>query len=111
MTAPNDDLQGGLMEHVQRAVVHGLGALRCYVTMLLAEGERRGRRLLNQAMWALLLAGIGVAGAALFACGAAQWIESRLGAPGSGAMIVGMGLVAIFLAIVLTRALRKGGDS
>ena len=65
------------MEHIQRMLVHGLGALRCYITMLAAEGERRGRRLLDQAMWVLLLAGIGFLGVALFAFGAAQWIESR----------------------------------
>jgi len=107
VTAPNDGRQGGLMEHVHRMLVHGMGALRCYVTMLAAEGERRGRRLLNHAMWVLLLAGIGVAGVALFAFGVARWIESRLGVPGSGAMIIGMGLMVIFLAIALTHALRK----
>ena len=111
MTSPNDGSQDGLIEHVHRAVVHGLGALRCYVTMVAAEGERRGRRLLEQAMWVLLLAGVGVAGVALFAFGAAQWIESRLAAPGSGAMIVGMGLMALFLVIALARALRKERDS
>ena len=111
MTEPNDGLQGGLLEHAQRILVHGLGALRCYVTMLAAEGERRGRRLLNQAMWVLLLAGIGFLGVALFAFGAAQWIESRLAVPGSGAMIIGMALMVIFLAIALARALRKEQDS
>jgi hypothetical protein len=111
MTEPNDGLQGGLMEHVQRILVHGLGALRCYITLLAAEGERRGRRLLDQAMWMLLLAGIGFAGVALFAFGVAQWIESRLAVPGSGAMIIGMALIIIFLAIALVRALRKERDS
>jgi di/tricarboxylate transporter len=111
VTAPQDGFHGGLMEHIHRAVVHGLGALRCYVTMLAAEGERRGRRILDQALWVLLLAGIGVVGVALFAFGAAQWIDNRLAAPGSGAMIVGMGLMVIFLAIALTRALRKERDS
>jgi len=111
VTAPNDVPQVGLMEHVQRILVHGLGAVRCYITMLAAEGERRCRRLLDQALWVLLLAGIGVAGVALFAFGAAQWIESRLAVPGSGAMIVGMALTVIFLAIALTRALRKERDS
>ena len=111
MGSPNDGSQGGLIEHVHRVLVHGLGALRCYITMVAAEAERRGRRLLDQAMWVLLLAGIGLAGVALFALGAAQWIESRLAVPGSGAMIVGMGLMVIFLAIALTRALRKERDS
>jgi hypothetical protein len=111
VTDPNDGLQGGLMEHVQRILVHGLGALRCYITLLAAEGERRGRRLLDQAMWVLLLAGIGFMGVALFAFGAAQWIESRLAVPGSGAMIIGMALMVIFLAIALARALRKERDS
>ncbi len=72
-----------------------------------AEYERRGHRLLHRLMWVFLLAGIGAAGVALFAFGAAQWIESRLGVPGSGAMIVGMGLMVIFLAIALARAERK----
>lgn len=111
MTEPDEGPQGGLLEHVQRVVVHGLGAVRCYITLLAAEGERRGRRLLDQAMWLFLLVGIGVAGVALFAFGAAQWIQSRLAAPGSGAMIVGMGLIILFLAIALARALRKERDS
>ncbi|HOX05691.1 MAG TPA: hypothetical protein PK280_04745 [Planctomycetota bacterium] len=111
MTALNDGSQGGLIEHVHRAVVHGLGALRCYITMFAAEGERRGRRLLDQALWVLLLAGTGVAGVALFAFGAGQWIESRLAVPGSGAMIVGTGMVAVFLAVALMRASRKEKDS
>ena len=111
MTAPNDGPQGGLMDHIQRVVVHALGALRCYITLLAAEGERRGRRLLAEAMWTLLLAGIGIAGAALFAFGAGQWIESRIGVPGSGAMIVGLVLIVAFLAIALARATRKGRDS
>ena len=111
MTSPNEGSQGGLLDHVQRVLVHGLGALRCYVTMIAAECERRGRRLLDQALWVLLLAGLGVAGVALFAFGAAQWIESRLATPGSGAMIVGTALMMIFLVIALTRALRKERDS
>ncbi len=107
MTAPDDGSQGGLMEHLHRVVVHALGAVRCYITMAAAEYERRGHRLLHRLMWVFLLAGIGAAGVALFAFGAAQWIESRLGVPGSGAMIVGMGLMVIFLAIALARAERK----
>ena len=95
MTEPNDGPQAGLMEHIQRILVHGLGALRCYITMLAAEGERRGRRLLDQAMWVLLLAALGFLGVGLFAFGAAQWIESRLSVPGSGAMIVGMARAGI----------------
>ena len=111
MTAPNDGLHGRLLEHIHRVIVHGLGVLRCYIMMLAAEGERRCRRLLDQAIWVLLLAGIGVAGVAFFAFGTGQWIESRLAVPGSGAMIVGMGLMVIFLAIALARALRKERDS
>ncbi len=98
------------MDHLHRVVVHGLQALRCYIAMVAAEAERRARRLLDQAMWVLILAGVGVAGIALFAFGAAQWIDSRLAVPGSGAMIIGMGLIIIFLAISLARALRKEGD-
>jgi hypothetical protein len=103
VTAQNDDLRSGLIEHVHRAVDHGLGALRCYVALFAAES----RRVLDQALWVLLLTGMGVVGMTLFACGAAQWIESRMAVPGSGAMTVGMGLMVIFLAIVLTRVRRK----
>jgi hypothetical protein len=94
-----------------RLTFGGLNDLWRYITVLAAEGERRGRRLLDQAMWVLLLAGIGFMGMALFAFGAAQWIESRLAVPGSGAMIIGMALMVIFLAIALARALRKEWDS
>ena len=111
MTASSDGPSGGLLEHVHRVVVHALGALRCYMTILAAEGERRGRRLLAEAMWVLLLAGVGILGMALFAFGAAQWLESHIGTPGSGAMIVGMGLIVIFLAVALVRALGKERDS
>ena len=65
---------------------------------------------MDQAMWMFLLAGIGVAGVALFAFGVAKWIESRLGSPGSGAIIVGLALIVIFLAIALARVLRKERD-
>lgn len=110
MTAEDESRRSGVMDHVQRMVVHGMGVLRCYITMLAAEGELRGRRLLDRAMWLFLLGGVGVAGVALFAFGVSRWIESRLGVPGSGAMIVGMGLMVIFLAIVAARASRKEGD-
>ena len=111
MTAPNDGPQGGLLEHIHRVIVHGMGALRCYVTMLAAEGERRGRKLIDEAMWVFLLGGLGLVGVALLGFGAAQWIESRIGVPGTGAMIVGMGLLVIFLAVALTRSLGKGRDA
>ena len=62
-------------------------------------------------MWVLVLAGIGLAGAGLFAFGVAQWIESRIGTPGSGAMIVGVSLMVIFLAVMLARSSRKERDS
>lgn len=72
MTAQDGDHRSGLMDHVQRMVVHGMGVLRCYITMLAAEGELRGRRLLDQALWLFLLGGVGVAGVALFAFGASR---------------------------------------
>jgi hypothetical protein len=111
MVEPDDRFHGGVMDHVQRVVTHALGALRCYITLVAAEGERRARRLLAEAMWVLVLAGIGLAGAILFALGVAQWIESRIGVPGSGAMIVGVGLMVIFLAVMLARSSRKERDS
>jgi hypothetical protein len=111
VTEPNEDPHGGLLEHLHRAVVHGLGALRCYINMLAAEGERRGRRLMDRALWVLLLVGVGVAGVALFAFGVGQWIESRLGVPGSGTMIVGAALLVIFLLIALARGLRRMDES
>jgi hypothetical protein len=111
MGEPDDGLQGGVMGHLHRVVIHALGALRCYITLVAAECERRGRRLLAEAMWMLVLAGIGLAGAVLLASGVAQWIESRIGTPGSGAMIVGIVLIVIFLAVVLARSNRKERDS
>lgn len=111
MTDPDNGLPSGLMEHLRRIVVHGLGVLRCYITMLAAESERRCRRVLAQAMWVLMLAGIGAAGVSLFALGAARWLENRLAVPGAGAMIIGIALMAVFLAIALIRALRKERDS
>ena len=95
------------MDHVQRAVVHALGALRCYITLLAAEGERRGLRLLDSLIWVLLLAGAGLVGMFLFGLGLARWLESRLDVPGSGAMIVGIGIIAIFLAVTLARVLGR----
>ena len=111
MTVPNDWPHGGLLEHIHSVVVHGMGVLRCYITMIAAESERRCRRLLAQAMWVLLLAGVGVAAVALFAFGVGQWVESRLAVPGSGAMIVGMGLMVIFLVAVLACTTRKERDA
>ncbi len=103
MTAPKEDLQSGPIEHLHRAVDHGLGVLRCYVAMLAAESWR----FLDKAQWVLLATGIGLMGVALFTFGAAQWIERRIGTPGSGAMIVGIGLMGLSLAIAWMRARRK----
>jgi hypothetical protein len=111
MGEPDDGLHGGVMDHVHRMVVHALGALRCYITLVAAEGERRARRLLAEATWVLVLAGIGLAGAILFAFGVARWIDSRIGVPGSGEMIVGMGLMVIFLSVMLARSSRRERDS
>ncbi len=111
MNTPNDAAPGGIFDHLQRAVIHALGALRCYIALLAAEGERRARRLLNEALWVLVLAGVGVLGVGFFAWGVARWIESRLGAPGSGGMIVGLAILLVFLAAALRRALKKERDS
>jgi len=107
VTQPDDNPKDGILEHLHGVVIHGLGVIRCYITMLAAEAELRGRRVLDHALWVFLLVGLGVAGIAFFSFGVAQWIQSRLSVPGSGAMIVGLALILLFVVIALARALRK----
>ena len=100
------DNAGGLIEHIQRAVIHALGALRCYITMLAAESEVRARRLLQEAVWCLVFVGIGLVGLNLFGQGLGTYIEYRLVTPGSGGMIVGGALAALCIVVFVVRALR-----
>jgi hypothetical protein len=76
----------GSLDNVQRALTHGLGALRCYVTLLSVEMERRGRRLL----WAAALVGLGLVGMVLMAIIGATVTGRRMKAIGRG-MVAGDG--------------------
>jgi hypothetical protein len=101
---------GSLLEHVQRAIVHGMSALRCYVNLLAAEADQRARRLAKDVVLMIILAGVALAGIIIFAAGLARWLDSCIGAPGAGAMIVGGGMVGLALLVLLVRAGRKERD-
>jgi hypothetical protein len=96
---------GGLLDRLGRAFAHAEGAVRCYLALLAAEGQRLVRGLMREAVWMAVLVGVGLVGLAVLALGLGTFIESRLGVPGAGLMIVGAVMVAVFLVgMVLAKA-------
>ena len=89
--------ESGFLERVRRAIAHAEGAARCYLALLAAEGRRMARRLMHEAVCMLALVGFGLIGLAVLALGLGAFLESRIGVPGSGQMIVGGGMVIVFL--------------
>jgi hypothetical protein len=92
-----DTTQAGLLDRLQRALAHAEEAARCYLALMAAEGRRLARSVMREATWMLALAGFGVLGMAVLVVGLAMQIESRIGVPGAGYMIVGGSMVAVFL--------------
>lgn len=97
-----DTTQPGLLDRLQRAFEHAQEAVRCYLAMIAAEGRRLARGLMHEAVWMVALVGFGLVGLAVMVLGLATFIESRIGVAGSGQMIVGGAMVAIFLVAMFT---------
>jgi len=105
---PNPELPG-LLGHLRRALGHALEALRCYFALFGAEAEQRLGRVVRRALWPLALMALGIIGAVFVASGTAQlldtWAWPRW--PGCGRIVVGGGILAIFLILLLVER-RKG---
>lgn len=106
-TGENPD-PSGVIEHVKRALSHAEEALRCYLALCAAEAERRVRSLLRQAVWTMVLAGCGLIGVGLLACGVAMYVESRAAVPGAGPMAVGGAMLVVVLAVIAIRRAGRG---
>jgi hypothetical protein len=89
--------ESGFLERVRRAITHAEEAARCYLALIAAEGRRMAHRLIREAVCMFALAGFGLIGVAVLAMGLGAFIESRIGVPGTGQMIVGGGMVIVFL--------------
>jgi hypothetical protein len=98
-----EDREAGAIAGVQRALVQAMGALRCYVTLLAVEVERRGRRLLVAAA----LVGLGLLAVALFSVGFARYLDSQIQVAGAGPMITGGALLGVLLVIVAATWARR----
>ena len=99
--------ESGFLERVRRAIAHVEEAARCYLALIAAEGRRMVRRLMHEAVWMLALVGFGLIGLAVLAFGLGAFVESRIGVPGSGQMIVGSGMVIVFLIGLYVIKVRK----
>ena len=98
-------VETGLLDRLRRVLTHAEEAVRCYLAILAAEARRLVRGLMREAVWMAWLVGFGLVGLALVAFGLGTFIESRLGVPGTGLMIVGGVMVAVFLVgMVLAKA-------
>jgi hypothetical protein len=89
--------ESGFLECVRRLMAHAGGAARCYLALLAAEGRRVVSRVVQEAVWLLALMGFGLIGVAVLAMGLGAFLESRIGVPGTGQMIVGTAMILIFL--------------
>ena len=97
--------ESGLLERVRRAVAHAEEAARCYLALIASEGRRLARGLMREAIWMVALLGFGLVGLAVLVVGLAMQVESRIGVPGSGYMIVGGSVVVIFfVGMFITKA-------
>jgi len=92
--------ESGLLDRVQRALMHAEAAARCYLALIVAEGRRAARGLMREGSWMAALVGLGLIGLALLLVGLAMLIESRIGSPGVGYMIVGGLTVIVFLVVM-----------
>lgn len=98
MSGPDANATGsGFLEHVRRAAAHAKEAACCYLALVAAEGRRLARSLVHEAVWMLAWTGFGLIGVGVLAIGLAAFLESRIGVPGSGQMIVGGGMVVAFI--------------
>ena len=100
-----DTTEGGFLDRVRRVLAHAEEAARCYLALIAAEGRRLARGLMREAVWMAALVGFGLIGVAVFVVGLAMLIESCIGVPGSGYMIVGGSVVVIFfVGMFITKA-------
>ena len=99
--------ESGFLERVRRAVAHAEEAARCYLALIASEGRRLARGLMQEAFWCLALLGFGLVGLVVIVLGLAAFVESRIGVPGSGQMIIGGLMVVIFLCVVYVLRARE----
>jgi hypothetical protein len=92
---------------LQRALEHAQEAARCYLALIAAEYRRLARGMMREAVWMGALVGFGLIGLGLLVVGLAIQVESRLGVPGSGLMIVGGSMVAVFLVVMVVLKARE----
>ena len=81
----------GFLDRVRRAAAHAEEAARCYLAIVAAEGRRLGRGLVHETVRMLAWTGFGLIGVGVLAIGLAAFLESHIGVPGSGQMIVALG--------------------
>ncbi len=101
-----DSPGSGVIAHLRQALAHAQEALRAYIALVTGQIERRVAAAVRQAMWTIILAGLALLGIILLACGLATFLESRLGVPGAGPMLMGGALLAL---VVILAATRNGG--
>ena len=89
--------ENGFLDRVRRAVAHAEQAARAYLALMAVECRRLARGLVHELVWMLALVGFGLIGVALVGLGLAAFLESHIGVSGSGNMIVGGGMVVVFL--------------
>jgi len=94
--------ESSLLDRLQRALTHAEAAARCYLALIVAEGRSAARGLMREGVWMAALVGFGLIGAAVMVLGLAAFVESRIGVPGSGQMIVGGVMVVVFLVVMFT---------
>jgi len=102
-----DTTEGGFLDRVRRVLAHAEEAARCYLALIAAEGRRLARGFMREAVWMAALVGFGLIGVAVFVVGLAMLIESCIGVPGSGQMILGGLMVVIFLVAMVALKVRE----
>lgn len=95
-----NDQPSGLAGYLRRALGHAMEALRCYAALLAADAEERLNRSTRSAIGAVAWVAFGAVGLIYFASGLAEFLDSHVGVPGGGRMLVGGVILAAFLIAV-----------
>jgi len=97
---PNGE-SDGLLGHLRRATEHAAGVMRCYVSLLVGDVERRVQNALRRAVLLVVLAVVGLIGASFLLVGVARVLDAWLGAGVGHVVLGGLILAAVFVAALM----------
>ena len=94
----------GPLGHLEQALRHGEGLVRCYMSELAGGAERRMAGLGWMLAGGAVLVTLVAAGLVMLAVGLARYLDYCIALPGAGLMVMGLALIAGAGAVYCVRA-------